>query len=770
MELTVKPVVRASAEDGAAFVTSATMEELGLSDGSFVRLVGPGGDGAVARVRGGGDYVVEATVRIDRRLRRAVGVDVGETVAVEAADVADATGVTVALPPAAARAGPSLSFRDSLVGRGVVAGQTLFLAFDADVEPASHTADGVHRRPVRVVETDPTGPVVVREWTTISVSPDAAGGEGVTTTSESATAGARAANSRGRASLARPTGAETNGRSDPPGGRTGHRPATYDDVGGLDDELAQIRETVELPLRHPEIFDRVGVDPPTGVLLYGPPGTGKTLVARAVATETDIHFETVSGPTIVSKYAGETEARLREVFEAAADRPAAIVFIDELDSIAAKRGGSAGEAGDRAVAQLLSLMDGVDGDGRTVVVGTTNRPDAVDPALRRPGRFDREVEIGVPDRDDRAEILAVHARDLPLADGVDLDAYAEQTHGFVGADLEHLLREAAMRAVRRLGLDGSSDSSPVDPAALDELSVTGADLDAALRSAEPSALREVFVEIPEVSWADVGGLDDVKARLRETVEWPLTHAEAFERVGLSPATGVLLYGPPGTGKTLLAKAVASEASSNFISVKGPELLDKYVGESEKGIREVFAKARENAPTVVFFDEIDAIAGERGGSPSSGVTERVVSQLLTELDGLEALEDVVVVATTNRPTLLDDALLRPGRFDRHVHVGVPDEAARREILAIHSDGRPLADDVDVGDLATRTEGYVGADLEAVCREAAAAAVRDHVASGGPVDDIVLTADHFDRALDEVDPSPDGDARFAEFEATAGDGLD
>jgi transitional endoplasmic reticulum ATPase len=406
------------------------------------------------------------------------------------------------------------------------------------------------------------------------------------------------------------------------------------------------------------------------------------------------------------------------------------------------------------------------------VLGTTGRLEELDPALRRPGRFDREVEIGVPDRDGREEILRIHSRAIPLAEDVDLGAYAERTHGFVGSDLENLLRESVMRAIRRLR--PGTDEPPIDlltpegpdvfeTVEADDPVVTVADVEAALRSTEPSALREVFVEVPEVSWADVGGLEEVKERLRESVQWPLTYAEAFERVSLRPPTGILLYGPPGTGKTLLAKAVANEAESNFISVKGPELLDKYVGESEKGIREIFAKARENAPTVVFFDEIDAIASERGTGATSGVTERVVSQLLTELDGLEDLKNVVVIATTNRPGLVDDALLRPGRFDRHVHVGVPDEQARREIFAVHTDGRPLAEDVDLGWLAAETEGYVGADIEAVCREAATDAVRDYVRAGGEsdLDGMVLTRESFEVALDEVDASTADDDRFARF---------
>ncbi|WP_318568568.1 AAA family ATPase [Salinigranum marinum] len=755
MTLTVKPVSRADAEDGVAVLGPSAMDAVGVSEGAYVRLVGPDGDETVARIRAGDDRAGADAIRVDRYLRRALDADVGDEVTVEQAAVEDATAVTVALPPMTDDGDRALSFRDALVGRAVLADQTLGVALETAAGGGGYTADAAHRYHIHVVDTEPDGPVVVREWTTLTVAGDAA----------ETVDGDRAAEARpGQSAEA------TNGHpSDASAPRLAPRPVSYDDVGGLADELAQIRETVELPLRHPDVFERFGVDPPTGLLLHGPPGTGKSLVARAVAHETDVHVEAVSGSAIRSKYAGETEARLRELFESAAEHDAAIVLVDDLGAIAGGReDGVDGDGG--AVAQLLAVMDDLDRRSRTVVIGRTTRPEEIDAGLRRPGRFDREVEIGVPDRDGREEILRIHTRSIPLADDVDLSAYAERTHGFVGSDLENLLRESVMRAIRRLRPETDGDADAVDPAAgdvfssidADDATVTAADVEAALRTTEPSALREVFVEVPEVSWADVGGLDAVKERLRESVQWPLLYAEAFERVSLRPPTGILLYGPPGTGKTLLAKAVANEADSNFISVKGPELLDKYVGESEKGVREVFAKARENAPTVVFFDEIDAIATERGSGTTTGVTERVVSQLLTELDGLEDLKDVVVVATTNRPGLVDDALLRPGRFDRHVHVGVPDEAGRREIFTVHTEGRPLADDVDLDHLARETEGYVGADIEAVCREAATAAVRSHVTTGEPVEEITLTAAGFEQALDEVDASEDGDGRFDDFE--------
>jgi transitional endoplasmic reticulum ATPase len=521
---------------------------------------------------------------------------------------------------------------------------------------------------------------------------------------------------------------------------------------------------IELPMRHPELFQALGIEPPKGVLLHGPPGTGKTLMAKAVANEIDAYFTDISGPEIMSKYYGESEEQLREVFEEAEENAPAIVFIDEIDSIAPKRGETSGDVERRVVAQLLSLMDGMDERSDVVVIGATNRLDALDPALRRGGRFDREIEIGVPDKGGRLEILQVHTRGMPLAEGIDLEQYAESTHGFVGADLESLAKESAMNALRRIRPQLDLEADEIDAEVLESMTVTEGDLKEALKGITPSALREVFVEVPDVSWERVGGLEDTKRRLRETIQWPLEYPEVFEQLDMAAAKGVLLYGPPGTGKTLLAKAVANEAQSNFISIKGPELLNKYVGESEKGVREVFEKARSNAPTVVFFDEIDSIAGERGQRMGdSGVGERVVSQLLTELDGLEELEDVVVIATTNRPDLIDSALLRPGRLDRHVHVPVPDEDARKAIFEVHTRSKPLADDIDLDELAADTEGYVGADIEAVCREAAMNASREFITSvdpeeiGSSVGNVRIGAEHFEQALDEVNPSVTDDTR-------------
>jgi len=452
------------------------------------------------------------------------------------------------------------------------------------------------------------------------------------------------------------------------------------------------------------------------------------------------------------------------VFEEAEENAPAVVFIDEIDSIAPKRGETSGDVERRVVAQLLSLMDGLEERGQVIVIGATNRVDALDPALRRGGRFDREIEVGVPDKEGRKEILQVHTRGMPLAEGIDLDRYAESTHGFVGADIAQLAKEAAMNALRRIRPDLDLEEEEIDAETLEQLEVVEEDFRQAMRGIEPSALREVFVEVPDITWDQVGGLEDTKERLRETIQWPLEYPGVFDKMDVQAAKGVLLYGPPGTGKTLLAKAIANEAQSNFISIKGPELLNKYVGESEKGVREVFEKARSNAPTVVFFDEIDAMAGERGrNSGDSGVGERVVSQLLTELDGLEDLEDVVVIATTNRPDLIDSALLRPGRLDRHIHVPIPDGEARRKIFEVHTRNKPLAEDVDLDDLADRTDGYVGADIEAVCREASMAATREFVNSVDPDDidesvgNVRVTAAHFEQALEEVTPSVDDDTR-------------
>ena len=529
---------------------------------------------------------------------------------------------------------------------------------------------------------------------------------------------------------------------------------TYEDIGGLENEIKMVREMIELPLKHPELFERLGIEAPKGVLLHGPPGTGKTLLAKAVANETNANFYSLSGPEIMSKYYGESEENLRNVFKEAQENAPSIIFIDEIDSIAPKREEVHGEVERRIVAQLLALMDGLEERGKVVVIGATNRINAIDPALRRPGRFDREIEIGIPDKKGRREILEIHTRGMPLAKDVDLDKIAEITHGYSGADLAALCKEAAIRALRRIlpEIDLEADKIPAE--ILNKIEVTEKDFYDAFKSMTPSALREVVIESPNVHWDDIGGLENIKQKLKEAVEWPLKYAEIFHKMDAKPPKGVLLYGPPGTGKTLLAKAVATESEANFISVKGPEFLSKWVGESEKAVRETFRKARQASPCVVFFDEIDAIAPARGSIGDSHVTERVISQILTELDGLEELRDVTVIAATNRPDIIDPALLRPGRFDRLIYIPPPDKEARREIFRIHTRKKPLGDDVNIDELAEKTEGYTGADIAAVCNEAVMAAIREYIQDGKfdkeKLKNLKIYKRHFEEALKIVKP--------------------
>ncbi|TYT62252.1 CDC48 family AAA ATPase [Natrialba swarupiae] len=735
MKLTVKPLKQKDAGRGLAAIDRVSMRELDLENGDYIVITGNGDEQAVARVWPGyPEDEGRGIVRIDGRLRQEADVGIDDRVTIERADVKPATSVSVALPQnlrIRGDIGPLV--RDKLSGQAVTEGQTV--PFSLSFGPMASSGQSV---PLKIASTSPSGTVVITDSTSIDISE---------------------------------TPAEQVSSASGPSAE-GVPNVTYEDIGGLDNELDQVREMIELPMRHPELFQQLGIEPPKGVLLHGPPGTGKTLMAKAVANEIDAYFETISGPEIMSKYYGESEEQLREVFEEAEENAPAIIFIDELDSIAAKREEAGGDVERRVVAQLLSLMDGLEERGRVTVIAATNRVDDIDPALRRGGRFDREIEIGVPDKDGRKEILQVHTRGMPLTESIDLDRYAENTHGFVGADLESLARESAMNALRRIRPELDLESEEIDADVLESLQVTESDFKEALKGIQPSAMREVFVEVPDVTWNDVGGLGDTKERLRETIQWPLDYPEVFEAMDLEAAKGVMMYGPPGTGKTLLAKAVANEAESNFISIKGPELLNKYVGESEKGVREIFEKARSNAPTVIFFDEIDSIAGERGQRQGdSGVGERVVSQLLTELDGLEELEDVVVIATTNRPDLIDSALLRPGRLDRHVHVPVPDEEGRRKIFEVHTRGKPLADAVDLEWLAAETEGYVGADIEAVCREASMEASREFINSVDPdempdtIENVRISREHFEHALEEVKPSVTAETRerYQEIEA-------
>ncbi|MBO5151935.1 MAG: CDC48 family AAA ATPase [Methanobrevibacter sp.] len=525
---------------------------------------------------------------------------------------------------------------------------------------------------------------------------------------------------------------------------------SYEDIGGLKEEVKKVREMIEIPLKRPELFEKLGIAPPKGVLMHGPPGTGKTLLAKAVASESDAHFILINGPEIMSKYVGGSEENLREYFEEAEANSPSIIFIDELDAIAPKREDTNGETERRTVAQLLTLMDGLKSRGQVVVIGATNRPDSLDPALRRPGRFDREIEIGVPDADERKEVLEIHTRNMPIAEDVDLNKLANTTHGFVGADLESLCKEAAMRVVRRILPEIKNDDEEIPEEVLKKIIVTKDDFKSALKEIQPSALREVLVQVPNVKWDDIGGLDDAKQELKEAVEWPLKYPENFQKFGINPPKGVLLYGIPGTGKTLLAKAVASESEANFISIKGPELLSKWVGESEKGVREVFRKAKQTAPTVIFFDEIDSIASTRSGNDTdSGVTKRVVNQLLTEMDGLEELEDVAIIAATNRPDIIDPGLMRPGRFDRHIKVDTPSEEARIAIFEVHTKDMPLASDVDLKKLAKSTDGYVGADIEAVCREAAMLTLRNDIEASE------IPNKYFKEAIEKVKPAKNAD---------------
>ena len=525
---------------------------------------------------------------------------------------------------------------------------------------------------------------------------------------------------------------------------------TYDDLGGLKNEIQKIREMVELPMRHPELFEKIGIESPKGVLLYGPPGTGKTLLAKAVAGETNSHFTSLSGPEIMAKHYGESEERLRDIFKQAEENAPSIIFIDEIDSIAPKREEVSGELERRIVSQLLTLMDGMKSRGKVIVIAATNRPDSIDPALRRPGRFDREIEIGIPDDEGRLQILNIHTRGMPLDKDVDIKKIAKTTHGFVGADLEVLCKEAAMRSLRRILPKINLEEDRVSKEVLQKIKITSNDFTEALKEVRPSALREVLVQIPNVTWDDVGGLDKLKEELRQSIEWPLKHKEAFEYAHVKPPKGVLLYGPPGTGKTLIAKAIAKTTESNFISIKGPELLSKWVGESEKGVREIFRKARLAAPCIIFFDEIDALVPKRGsGGSDSHVTENVVSQILTEIDGLEELNNVLIIGATNRLDMVDPALLRPGRFDRVIEVPNPDSVGIEMIFKIHTKDKPLAEDVDLKKMTEMANGFNGAEIEEVCNRAALRGVKRFVENNEKsVKSIKISQKDLEESLNEI----------------------
>jgi transitional endoplasmic reticulum ATPase len=570
---------------------------------------------------------------------------------------------------------------------------------------------GIYRE-FTVVETNPRGPVLINSGTNVKIK-----GESVSQPGREATG------------------------------------VTYEDIGGLRKQVQRIREMIELPLRYPELFDRLGIEPPKGVLLYGPPGTGKTLIAKALANETSAYFTHIGGPEVMGKYYGESEERLRKIFEEAQEHAPAIMFIDEIDAVAPKREelGSQQQVEKRVVAQLLSLMDGLKSRGQVAIIGATNAPQLLDPALRRPGRFDREINVGVPERNGRREILEVHTRGMPLAEDVSVDKLAEITHGFVGADLAALCREAAMVTLRRISEEIPLEAEFIPYELLARLEVSMGDFLEALSEVEPSALREVFTEVPDVRWADVGGLDEAKATLKQIIEWPLQYADLFERADTSPPKGILLTGASGTGKTLLAKAVAHECGVNFISIKGPELLSKWVGDSEARVRDVFKIARLSNPCIIFFDELEAIAGRRGGGQDSNVTERVISQLLTEMDGIEELRGVVILAATSRPDLLDPSLLRAGRFEVRLELPVPTDEDRRAIFAVHADGKPLGEGIDFDKLAAATEGFVGSDIEAVCRRASMAAIAEFLETGDAERDassLMLSEQHFLGAIESV----------------------
>ncbi|MCL7382810.1 MAG: CDC48 family AAA ATPase [Thaumarchaeota archaeon] len=674
-----------------ARVDSRAIRELNLSPGDLIEINGKRTTIAIVWPPYKEDDGM-GLIRIDGEVRRNAGVSVGEYVRISKANAKPATKIVLAPYETLPFVGDFARIvKSQLLNLPVMKGDTVVVPI---------LGMGIE---LKVTSTAPTHAVIVSENTVVEVS----------------TSPVKRLE-------------ETTG-------------VTYEDIGGLHEELQRIREMIELPLKHPELFRHLGIDPPKGVILYGPPGTGKTLIAKAIANETGAHFISINGPEIMSKFYGESEARLREVFQEAEQNAPSIIFIDELDAIAPKRSEVTGEVERRVVSQLLALMDGLKGRGQVIVIGATNRIEAIDPALRRPGRFDREIRIGVPDRNGRKEILQIHTRRMPLAEDVDLDEIADITHGFTGADLAALCREAAMNALRRFLPMIDLEKEVIPAEILEQLKVTREDFANALRMIQPSALREVILEIPNVKWEDVGDLQSVKQELKEAVEWPLKYPEVFKRLGIRPPRGILLYGPPGTGKTLLAKAVATESEANFISVKGPEVLSKWVGESEKAVREIFRKARETAPCIIFFDELDAIAPRRGLHADAGVTDRIVNQLLTEMDGIQTLKGVVVIGASNRPDILDPALLRPGRFDRVIYVPPPDADGRYQIFQIHTREMPLSDDVDLSKLAAMTEGYTGADIEAVCREAAIMAMRENI----NIEKVSMR--HFMMALEKIKPS-------------------
>ena len=709
---------------GIVRIDTETMKSIGVGIGDIVEI--EGGRKTVGIVdRGYPTDVGMNYIRMDGIMRRNAKTGLGESVVVRKAEVKEAKTITIAPAQQGVfiKADPEV-FRRGLLGRAVVSGDIVALGgaqrrrktmsgnpfFDemfSDFEEAFMGNFAFGGLLFIIAEVHPKQPVIITENTIVKVNPKSV---------------------------------EVAEEKFPE--------VTYEDIGGLEEEVKKIREMVELPLKHPELFERLGIQPPKGVLLHGPPGCGKTLLAKAVANESDAKFLSINGPEVVSKFVGEAEKKIREIFEEAEKNAPSIIFIDEIDAIASKREEAYGEVEKRMVAQLLTTMDGLKARGKVIVMAATNRPHALDPALRRPGRFDREITIGIPSKEGRLNILKIHTRHMPLTKDVNLKKLASITHGFVGADLEALCKEAAMNVIRRILPDiNFKDNAIIPQEVLEKLQISEIDFNEGLRLVGPSALREVLVEIPNVKWNDIGGLQNIKQELNEAVDWPLKHAATFRKLGVRPPRGVLMYGPPGCGKTMLAKAVANESEANFILVKGPELISKWVGESEKGIREIFKKARQSAPSIIFFDEIDAIAPRRGLGMSGGtnVSERVVNQLLTEMDGLEELNDVVVIAATNRPDIIDPGLLRPGRFDRIVLVQPPDKQARKEIFKVHLAKMVICKDVEVEKLVEKTDNYVGADIESVCREAAILAMREDLKAKE------VGMKHFEDALKKVKSS-------------------
>ncbi len=690
IELKVAEALQHDVGRGIVRIDSNARKELDVTTGDVVELKGKKTTAAIVWQAHPRDESY-GIIRMDGYLRQNAGVAIGDKIAIKKADVKEAKKITLA-PKQAMQFSPGFDriLKRRLVGRALTRGDVIYVAIFGTPFP------------LVVTQTFPTGVVLIGNETELAL------------------------------------------KNEPAKELAGVPSISYEDIGGLKEEIQKIREMVELPLRHPELFQRLGIDPPKGVLLYGPPGTGKTLLAKAVASESEANFYYIGGPELVSKYVGESEERLRKLFKDAEENAPSIIFMDELDAIAPKREEATGEVERRVVSQLLTLMDGLASRGQVIVIGATNRQNAIDQALRRPGRFDREIEIGVPDRRARFEILEIHTRHMPLSKNVDLKKLAEITYGYTGADISSLCKEAAMRALRRI-LPELDLEGPIPQEMLDKIEVTHADFMEAMKEILPSALREVFTEIPNVKWEDIGGLSKAKQMLREAVELPLKHPDYFDKLGIRSTRGILLVGPPGTGKTLLAKAVATESEANFISIKGPEVLSKWVGESEKIIREIFRKARQAAPCIIFIDEIDAIAPIRGYDEGSKVTERIVNTLLTEMDGMVNTKKVVVIAATNRPDIIDPGLLRPGRFDHIVDVGMPDVETREEIFKIHSKRMPVAKEVDFKKLAQMTEGYTGADIEGICREAGMILIREN-----RVNDKVQLED-FMKAMQNIKPS-------------------